>query len=94
MSIKRIDRTPQLMRDLEKSAEASVKEAAIMLKVIARKMVSRKYVRKGGTKRTALQQAIFEQRRREVSRKYLLNLPAKRRDNATTQTTPVAGAAS
>jgi hypothetical protein len=31
------------MRDLEKSAEAGVKEAAIMLKVIARGMVSRKY---------------------------------------------------
>lgn len=43
MIIKRIDRTPQLMKDLEKSAESGVREAAIMLKVISRQMVSRKY---------------------------------------------------
>lgn len=43
--IKRIDRTNVLMADLEKSATAGVKEAAIMLKVIAREMVSRKYVK-------------------------------------------------
>lgn len=43
--IKRIDRTKELMMDLEKAASASVKEAAIMLKVIAREMVSRKYVK-------------------------------------------------
>lgn len=43
--IKRIDRTKDLMTDLEKSASAAVKEAAIMLKVIAREMVSRRYVK-------------------------------------------------
>lgn len=45
MSVKRIDRTKQLMQDLEKSASASVREAAIMLKVIAREMVSRRYAK-------------------------------------------------
>lgn len=45
MTIKRIDRTKQLMEDLEKSASAGVREAAIMLKTIAREMVSRKYAK-------------------------------------------------
>jgi hypothetical protein len=45
MTIKRIDRTKQLITDLEKSASAAVKEAAIMLKVIAREMVSRRYTK-------------------------------------------------
>lgn len=47
--IKRIDRTKELMMDLEKAASASVKEAAIMLKVIAREMVSARYMSPGRT---------------------------------------------
>lgn len=43
--IKRIDRTRELIADLEKSASAGVKEAALMLKAIAREMVSRRYVK-------------------------------------------------
>ena len=44
-SATRVDRTKELMIDLEKAASSAVKEAAIMLKVIAREMVSRRYVK-------------------------------------------------
>lgn len=81
MSVKRIDRTKQLMQDLEKSASASVKEAAIMLKVIAREMVSLRYTDPSGTpaaklrNHDAVMAEIRELSRRDAARKHFTSLP-------------------
>ena len=52
MSVKRIDRTKQLMDDLEKTAGSGVNEAALMLKAISREMVSRRYSKRPQTDKT------------------------------------------
>lgn len=82
MMIKRIDRTKQLMVDLEKSATRGVKEAAIMLKVIAREMVSRKYTKKPRRQKTAMELAMQREDRRRQVRQYFLSKPPRSRSKA------------
>jgi hypothetical protein len=89
MRIKRIDRTKQLMVDLEKSATRGVKEAAIMLKVIAREMVSRKYTKKPRRQKTAMELAIQREDRRRQARQYFVSRPPKAKRN--TQPASTAG---
>jgi len=56
MSIKRVDRTVQMMRELQKETADALEAAALKLKTIAQQSVSRRYVRRPGTRRTAAQQ--------------------------------------
>jgi hypothetical protein len=85
MSVKRIDRTVQMMRELEKQTADALEQAALKLQSIAKRAVSRKYVKRPRIV-TAYQQALFEERRRAIGRKYFLSLPAKRKRNGPTQT--------
>jgi hypothetical protein len=46
MSVKRIDRTVQMMRELQKEAADALEAAALKLKTISKESVSRKYVKR------------------------------------------------
>jgi hypothetical protein len=46
MSIKRIDRTVQMMRELQKETADALEAAALKLKTISQQSVSRRYVRR------------------------------------------------
>jgi hypothetical protein len=56
MSIKRIDRTVQMMRELQKETADALEAAALKLKTISQQSVSRRYVRQPGTRKTVAQQ--------------------------------------
>jgi hypothetical protein len=56
MSIKRMDRTVQMMRELQKETADALEAAALKLKTISQQSVSRRYVRRPGVRRTATQQ--------------------------------------
>ena len=78
MTIKRIDRTKELMADLEKSASAGVKEAAIMLKVIAREMVSRRYVKSSKQEQFENRGDHWDSRTQEVERNIAKGMARRR----------------
>jgi hypothetical protein len=46
MSVKRIDRTVQMMRELQKETADALEAAALKLKAISKESVSRRYVRR------------------------------------------------
>jgi hypothetical protein len=46
MNVKRIDRTVQMMRELQKETADALEAAALKLKTISKESVSRKYVRR------------------------------------------------
>lgn len=50
MSVKRIDRTLQMMRELEKSTAEALESAALKLKEIAKESVSTRYTKKSRRK--------------------------------------------
>lgn len=56
MSIKRIDRTVQMMRELQKETADALEAAALKLKTIAQQSVSRRYVKRPGARKAATQQ--------------------------------------
>ncbi len=56
MSIKRIDRTVQMMRELQKETADALEAAALKLKTISQQSVSRRYVRRPGTRTTTAEQ--------------------------------------
>lgn len=69
MSVKRIDRTVQMMRVLEKQTADALEQAALKLQAISKDAVSRKYVKRPRRRITSRQQALFEERRRAIERK-------------------------
>lgn len=81
VTVKRVDRTKQLMQGLEKAATASVKESALLLKSIAREMVSRRYVKTTRQKRIEAGREHWSYERilaeRTRAREYFLSRPPK-----------------
>lgn len=53
MTVKRIDRTVQMMRELDAGAAKALEQAALKLKTIAQAIVSKKYVKKPRKKLSA-----------------------------------------
>lgn len=81
MTVKRIDRTVQMMRELDSAAADALEEAALKLKTIARQMVSRKFTKKGRRKVFASSQEEAEHKAwvRKRQRQGFLNLPPKKK---------------
>ena len=55
MSIKRIDRTVQMMRELKKETADALEAAALKLQAISKEAVSRKYTQRAGRGKTQTQ---------------------------------------
>lgn len=86
MSVKRIDRTLQMMREMEKSTAEALESAAIKLKAIARESVSTKYTKK--SRRKVFANAQEEAKHKEWVRKkqregFLSRKPKKKKKNGT-----------
>ena len=55
MSIKRIDRTVQMMRELQKETADALEAAALKLQTISKQSVSRKYVKRSRSRQATQQ---------------------------------------
>lgn len=76
-SIKRVDRTTQLMKQVQTAASKSVAAAAVALKEIAREMVSKRYTKARRPPMNEQQLQLWRDRRRKNARKYFTSLPPK-----------------
>lgn len=85
MKVKRIDRTVQMMRELNATTAEALEAAALKLQAIAKQAVSRRYAKKPRPKKTEIQKAIDRENRRHQVRQYFLNKPPKAKKNGSSE---------
>ncbi len=84
MSIKRIDRTVQMMRELQKETADALEAAALKLQAIAKESVSRKYTKKPRREKTEEEKRLDQQHVRQQVREFFLNKKPKAKSDGQT----------
>lgn len=84
MSVKRIDRTVQMMRELQKETADALEAAALKLKTISKESVSRKYVKKPRRQRTAEETKLDQEDTRRQVREFFRSTKARAKQDGQT----------
>lgn len=77
MSIKRIDRTIQMMRELQKETADALEAGALKLQAIAKETVSRKYTKTPRRQKTEQEKRLDKEYERQQVRRFFLSTKPK-----------------
>jgi hypothetical protein len=84
MNIKRIDRTVQMMRELQKETADALEAAALKLQAISKQSVSRKYTKKPKRQKSDEEKRLDQEHIRKQVREFFLNKKPKTKPDGQT----------
>lgn len=84
MKVKRIDRTVQMMKELQKETADALEAAALKLQAIAKESVSRKYTKKPRREKTAEEKKMDQEHTRKQVSEFFKSTKSKAKTDGQT----------